>query len=650
MKNRDILLTLLSVFLSCFAGVTKGNDETAASRQLKIAFITDTHYGPSLNITHIERCIADINSLDSVDFVLIGGDVSESGTNEQIAGAKSAFDKLRPPYYVVSGNHDSKWSESGCTAYRETFGYEHFEFEAGGYRFLGCSSGPDMRMAPALIPFGCMEWLKSLKPGKPVIFLNHYPLHGSMSNWFEARRELIRLDCRLAIGGHVHYNKAWDYHGLPGITGRASKVKGDYTAYNIITIRNSVVNVSERHVYPDHAMTQSPWFTTELLPVTDQLNYDVDGLPEGHAFPYSGNAGYKQVKTLWKRSETANIACGFAVRDSMAWYATDSGKVAALSVTSGNILWSRKFEGRIYSTPDESHGILVFGCTDGAIYGLSAADGRTLWKHSTGSAIVACPTIRDERIYIGSSDGIFRCLELKDGRILWKCTGIEGYCDAAPCVDGHQVVFGTWGGKLYSADIASGKLNWIWDSWPPAPPGACPPVISGKRIFIACPDRHTYCIDAETGKPLFLVDEGRESIAISEDKQTLYIKSMFGKVLAFDTHIPVHEVTGTYSPDSRGLWQPDIPVIQPSQTKWYVESGIGKDIGSSSLTVCGDLLLIPSDKGTIHAIDRFTGTPQWVHRVGIGLVNPISAWSAEGKTHVLASTTDGKITLLEVSE
>ena len=641
MKSRTVILFLiLSLFLTC----------PCFSRPLKIAFITDTHYGPSLNTSYIERCIDDMNSLDSIDFVLIGGDVSESGTNEQIAGAKSAFDRLRHPYWVVSGNHDSKWSESGCTAFRDTFGYEYFEFEAGGYRFLGCNSGPNMRMAPALISFDNMEWLRGLKKGKPVIFINHFPLSYEISNWFEVREELLRLDCRLTIGGHVHKNKVWDCYGLPGITCTASKGKADYTAYNIVTIRNGEIQVAERQIHQDQSITLAPWFTTQLQPVQESLKYDNDGLPENYKlFTYKDNAKFPQVKALWKMSENTGIACGFALRDSTAWYATDSGKVVALSVATGNILWSRQFEGRIYSTPTESDGILVFGCTDGAIYGLSATDGRTFWKYSTGSAIVACPAIRDGRIYIGSSEGVFRCLELKEGRLLWECAGIEGYCDAAPCIDGRQVVFGTWGGRMYSINTADGRVNWTWET---TSPGACSPVITQGRIFIACPDRHTYCLDAKTGKPLFLVDDGRESIGLSEDGKRLFVKSMFGKALAFNTQIPARKIKGTYAPDSHsnGLWQPDIPVLEPSQTLWYVKSGVGRDFGSSALAVCSNLLLIPSHNGAIHALDASTGAQKWIHKVGLGLVNPISAWKKDSKTYILASTTDGKITLLEVSE
>ena len=95
---------------------------------------------------------------------------------------------------------------------------------------------------------------------------------------------------------------------------------------------------------------------------------------------------------------------------------------------------------------------------------------------------------------------------------------------------------------------------------------------------------------------------------------------------------------------------PDVPVFEPEKAIWSVESGLGRDIGSSALALCGDILLIPSDKGNLHALDRNTGAKLWVHKVGVGLTNPVSAWEENGKICVLVSTMDGKMELLEISK
>ncbi len=130
---------------------------------LRIAFMTDLHYSQgSLSARDLSRCIKDINSLEGLDFVLIGGDLTDFGTDEELAFVKKMLDSLNYEYHVVAGNHDAKWSESGCNTFREVFGYDHFDFNAKGWRFIGCNCGPDMRMAPALLPRESMEWLEAL--------------------------------------------------------------------------------------------------------------------------------------------------------------------------------------------------------------------------------------------------------------------------------------------------------------------------------------------------------------------------------------------------------------------------------------------------------------------------------------------------------
>ena len=83
------------------------------------------------------RSVAQINATDNIDFVLVTGDITEEGDRASLEKAKSCLDLLKVKYYVALGNHETKWSDSGCTAFGEVFGYERFEFEHKGFLFLG---------------------------------------------------------------------------------------------------------------------------------------------------------------------------------------------------------------------------------------------------------------------------------------------------------------------------------------------------------------------------------------------------------------------------------------------------------------------------------------------------------------------------------
>lgn len=104
----------------------------------RFAQLTDIHLSPNNpNPTEdLLRSIAQINATDSIDFVLVTGDIAEEGDRTTMEKVKSCLDLLKVKYYVVLGNHETKWSDSGCTAFGEIFGGERFEFEHKGF----CSS------------------------------------------------------------------------------------------------------------------------------------------------------------------------------------------------------------------------------------------------------------------------------------------------------------------------------------------------------------------------------------------------------------------------------------------------------------------------------------------------------------------------------
>ncbi len=280
---RQYSLIFILLFLSALQSFADG--------PLRIAFLTDTHYGKAQYTEAMLQCIEDINAQDSLDFVLVGGDITNGGSDVQIKAAKDYLDRLDIPYRVVSGNHDSKWSESGCNTFLNTFGYEQFEFETGGYRFLGCNSGPDMRTGGGMVPRSSINWLKSMQPGKPVIFICHLPVN-VIANGYDVRKELLRLDCRFAVNGHVHKNSKRDYDGLPFITCRPVIRKG-VVGYNVLTIRDGVVRVSQRLLGDSGFKTHTPWYEKELHHVKDTVRYDAYGLPENYGhLTYNVNDKY----------------------------------------------------------------------------------------------------------------------------------------------------------------------------------------------------------------------------------------------------------------------------------------------------------------------------------------------------------------------
>ena len=600
---------------------------SAQEEILRFAFLTDLHYARgSVSVRDLSRCIADVNSLDGLDFVMIGGDLTDFGTDEEIHDVRQMLDSLKYKYYVVPGNHDAKWSESGCNTFCKVFGYETFEFLCKGWRFIGCSCGPDMRMAPALVPQESMNWLRSLEPGEKTIFINHYPQDTSVLNYFDVTKELKRLGTRFLIGGHWHVNTALDYDGLPGVLGRSTLSAGRNPGYNIVTIRNDVLSIAERRLVGSTAVQFEPWYTRTLEAVADVTSYDEHGLPEDYPWMRFDVNETAPLRPLWQFRDKSNIVAGFAREKDRAWYATASGKVKCISLKNGSEIWSSSFDGKIFSTPAVSGRYLVFGCTDGSICCLDSGTGSLIWKSMAEKSVLGSPVIFDGKVFIGASDGVFRALDLKSGRTVWAFGEVEGFVECRPYVDDQQVVFGTWANRLYSLNTSDGSLQWTWKCKKPSrmySPAATWPVKTDGKIFIAVPDRRLYVLDASTGDEITCFDAvARESVGMSPDGRTVYCKSMWHTLHAFD-------VTG----------------LKPV---WKSETGAGYDISPTSIAAVGGEVLMPTDKGNIIGFDAAGGEKLWAYKVADALVNPMEVWEEkDGGYRVLVSTMDGVVTLLE---
>ena len=216
----------------------------------------------------MRRTVFDINSNPAISFVVITGDITEFGSDEELKLAKQILDSLNKPWHIIPGNHDSNWSESGSNSFRKVFGAETFSFTHNGYLFAGTSSGPNMRMGPGQVPRENIVWLDSVlstmkKLDMPVIYLNHYPQDSSQNNWYDAIDLLKKKNAQLILHGHGHNNRRFNYDGIPAVMGRSNlRAKDSIGGYNIVTLKNDSAIFEIRKPV---IQTQSKWLEVSLL-------------------------------------------------------------------------------------------------------------------------------------------------------------------------------------------------------------------------------------------------------------------------------------------------------------------------------------------------------------------------------------------------
>lgn len=654
--------------LLCLLFLYSADSQAQQKRAVRFAFLTDLHISDvATNAEDLELSVSDLNSMSGLDFVIFGGDITEFGSDEEIAHAHAIISKLKVPWYIVGGNHDSKWSESGCNTFKDVFGYEWFEFEAGGIRFLGCNSGPNMRMAPALVPRDAVLWLdsltRSIPPATPLAFINHYPLDDAMLNYTTILDYLSRVNVQFAMCGHGHINRTFSYKvpGSPntavtpvirGVMGRSNLRAGKgANGYNIIDIDQTTGNITftER----SGGKTLAPWHTLKMLPpppaikTTTLFNFQDDS-----------DIGSGAVIASIQSEASKSSASKSAANSQRIFWANANGVIKAFDVPSASAIidlqpaWTFKTGGKIFSTPAIAEGSLVVGSSDTYIYSLDIKSGKLIWKYKAGKSVLASPTIHKGVVYIGASDGIFRAIDLKTGKLVWEFKDVKGFVESKAWVDDSGVYFGTWGSMLYALSPKDGSLLWSWTNHKGRglSPAAVWPVKANGKIFVATPERMTHAIDAATGTELWRARGGRESVGLSPDATTLYVKTMQDTVFAYRTDV---NFTTTATPAVSSVTQASpstaaqtlVPLTDKSLRKWTSHTGYGYEIAPSAITSAYGYVFIPTDKGNIFVLNEADGSVAGIIRFSGALINHILP---TGNRQILVSSMDGRVALLKL--
>jgi len=598
------------------------------AQSFKFAFISDTHIGGNTAAEDLRRTVADINANDALSFVVVTGDITEFGSDEELQLAKQILDSLNKPWHIISGNHDSNWSESGSNSFLKVFGAETFSFIHNGYLFAGTSSGPNMRMGPGQVPRENIVWLDSVlnnmeKPDMPVIYLNHYPQDFEQNNWYDAIDRLKKKNVQLLLCGHGHNNRLQKFDGIPSVMGRSNlRAKDSIGGYNIVSFQNDSAIFEVRKPLVE---TQKTWMSVPLV------NHHFKNDTTKYFRPdFTVNTRYPEVKEVWKYQATSDVGAGTAIAGKHIIATNTSGHIYALDGKTGKQKWTFATGGKIYSTPAVSKGRVVVGSSDNFIYCFSASSGQLIWKAAAEKPVLGSPVIEGAKVFIGASDGHFRALDLKTGKLLWDFDKVNGFVVTKPLIYQGKVLFGTWNNDFYALDIQTGKLIWKWNNGAANrmfSPAACYPVGANGRIFLVAPDRYMTSLNASTGEVIWRKQmkdiRVRESMGLSADSSLVFVKTMDGQL---------HGISST---------------ADTMQLAWKSNLQLPYELSPSAIVEKENVIYVPSHSGLASAIDRQSGKVLWQYKISNSLLNPLMP---VGKNKVIVSSMDGTITCLSFSK
>ncbi|SEM65177.1 Outer membrane protein assembly factor BamB, contains PQQ-like beta-propeller repeat [Chitinophaga rupis] len=599
---------------------------SAQDTLFRFAMVSDTHIGSETAKEDLERTIRDINAQPDVAFVMFSGDITEFGSDEELQLAKSIISRLNKPWYIVPGNHDAKWSESGCNTFRTVFGAETFSFQYKGYWFLGTSCGPNMRMGPGQIPRENIVWLEQQlqqQPDKkmPIIFVNHYPQDSSLNNWYEVLDRMKDRNLKAIICGHGHANHKYNFEGIPGIMCRSNlRAKAAIGGYNLVSMVHDSLVFNERR--PEQA-TLPVWHAVAL-----HTNETPQWMPNPPRPRFEVNQTFPQVHEKWSLQEQGDIGSGVAIVKDKVIYTNTNGDIKAVTLKAGKPVWQFSAKGKIYATPLVQGNNVIVPCTDGNVYCLDARNGQLRWQQATQKAIVSSAALYRNTAIIAGSDGHCRAWDINSGQQLWDFDSVRNFVETKPLIYNNKVYFGSWGNDLYALDANTGHRSWTWNNGASNrmfSPAACWPAACSNKLFIVAPDQYMTALDANTGQQLWrhrdTANRVRESMGLSPDSNRLYAKTMQGAVIAFNTH----------SADQEVVWKSPV--------------ALGYEICPSPINEYRGVVYVPTQSGVVYALSAKDGSLKWMHKFSNCLVNTVQP--VNEKT-LIATAADGKVVCLEL--
>lgn len=604
------MVALCFVFMSC-----------QRSTHITFAWIADNHYGSFDYATDdLIQAVEDINAQDSIDFVILSGDLTEFGVTSEFAGLKEILTKLNKPFFMVDGNHDVNWSENGTTTFEKYFkgNAPRFVFDDQGIRFIGCGSGPMLRMGAPHIPREEINWLKSVLDttdvDQPIIFVNHFPMFEEITNSYEVTNLLKERNIQYVLCGHFHVNSTKDFNGVKSILGRSLlRRENPIGGYNIVTVTSDSIKVAERIIKQESSPV---WFSAPI-------NWKYEDKGEPYEVSYAINEEYPAVKEEWRIDEVSDIASQGEIDGDFYVYTTTGGKTVAVNAQDGKQIWEFQTGNKIFSAPFITSDAVYVSSTDGFIYSLARKDGKLLWKYDTGYPIVACPVVADNDLYLGSSNGKFYSFDKSSGELNWCTEGFEGYMESRPAVDKRNIYTGGWEGRFWAISRKDGKMKWEHNIGKGRyfSPGACWPVIVDGDIFVQSTDK---VLRAYTPSGRIKWENtscaGRESMSLSADGKMLYVKGTADIFTAFD-------VTKRKKPVK---WETKMPYAYN-----YIPTAPAESAG---------LVMAADTFGEVCAVANDGKGLQWRYKISNCAVTSLCPTADGG---LIAMTMDGKIVKLK---
>lgn len=502
------------------------------AQNYKYALLTDIHIGAPGADNDLRLVVSDINKREGLKFVIITGDVTEKGRASELVQAKEILDELKLNYFIIPGNHDTKWSDNGCTKFLELWGDDKFIFDFQNIKHVGVNSGIPWRGGGGHVSVEQLNWLKNIlkssDKNQEIIFYIHHPLDGDVDNWFEVTNLLSEHNVKVVFYGHGHANQITNFAGIPAAMCRSTLSEKKSPGYTQIELSPDSIKLFEVKIESDNNPRFWGGFQRSIKNIITKID-------SAQFISYSN-----KVQIVYQKDLKKSISTSLLYDNNKIFSTSISGDVNCYDLK-GNLIWHIDLGKTIFSRAAIADNILTTATIEGDLITIDAQSGEIIQtlgigEPLTSQLVIANVDYNNEKlkgIIVGTSSGKIYCYELKNLELIWENNSASLMIETQPLVIQDKVIFGSWDNYLYCLSLSTGSLIWKWTEnknfyYSPA---ACIPVSDGKNVFISTPDKNVSAVDLLLGTTAWRKKDynGWESIGLSRDKKRIFIKSISDK-------------------------------------------------------------------------------------------------------------------------
>ncbi|MCH5218929.1 MAG: PQQ-binding-like beta-propeller repeat protein [Muribaculaceae bacterium] len=584
----------------------------------RFAVFSDIHVTPGNENDKMLRIAVDEVNRGGFDYVIINGDLTNEGSDDEINNVKEILDGITDtPLIVLPGNHENNWSQSATKTFIDVFGNDRFVFETDSLIVVGINCGPYMKMGDGHIKQEDLHWLRKtlderVSSGKKVLSFNHYPIRqDDLDNWREYAEVLMGYPVIGHINGHYHRWIRYDVGDLECAMIRALKMNDGF-GYTIVEVEPAWTHIYNKVIGSPAEAKYAFANHTKHQPLKKEVVDDVQ-LPSGF-----------EVVKVW--TDSASVFTRLAFDENNVYFGNSLGQARAVNKKTGQMTWEVKTPASLFSRPVilEKGKVAVPTCD--AILLVDAKTGQIKDNIQSKEGPYVADGLYQDGIYV---QGGYKRMERRNpinGILIWEYDSLFNYCQAAPVIDGKDLIFGAWDTNLRCIDINTGKLKWVWNNGKSANmlgPGNVVPVVTEDKVIIVAPDRYMTAIDRKNGQQIWRDNSHkyREAIGVSEDRTRVYAKTMDGELVAVST---------------KG---------DAFNELWTVDMGLGYEHAPCIVVEKDGVVYAGSRRGIITAVDPYEQKVLWSLPVGVSEINGIDIDPTTGD--IYASLIEGTIFRIE---